>query len=528
MTSSLILSRATKTLLVDNDKIKGLWPSPIVKHNGSEYAVMPHDTRTQIKLRAIGIEAPPPILYHFDWTSADGAKPFQIQKSTAALATSHQRSYILNDMGTGKTKATLWAWRYLYDNRVGNKLLVVAPLSTLKFVWAREIMMTMPSLKVAVLHGTRAKRLAMLGTEADIYIINHDGLRTIAAELHERTDIDCMILDELAVYRNNSLRSKQMREFAKRFVWVWGLSGRPMPTAPTDVWAQCKILTPASVPKYFRHAKSALMLQVSQFKWVPREGAIETAYAWMQPSVRYSLDDVVELPEAIFRTIDVDMSAEQTMVYRRLANEFAVMIKEQRITAANAGVALGKLLQVGSGYVYTNNPLYVTLDSTLRKDMLLELIEEAPHKVIVFAPWRHLIENLAQLFLDNEIDYAMVHGDTPKRESIFSDFQNTSRYRVLLAHPAVIHHGVTLTAATTIVWYSPITSLEIYEQANARIRRYGQTNKQLFLHIQSTAVEKRVYGLLRAKQRLQDEFLQLVKTSMAQDGEQYAKRKRKA
>ena len=110
-----------------------MWPDiQTIEYREQRYAVLPHNTRTQIQLRAAGIEAPAPILYHYDWTSADGEKPFQIQKDTAALATSYQRSYILNDMGTGKTRAALWAWRFLYKSKVARKLLVVAPLSTLR------------------------------------------------------------------------------------------------------------------------------------------------------------------------------------------------------------------------------------------------------------------------------------------------------------------------------------------------------------------------------------------------------------
>jgi SNF2 family DNA or RNA helicase len=149
--------------------------------------------------------------------------------------------------------------------------------------------------------------------------------------------------------------------------------------------------------------------------------------------------------------------------------------------------------------------------------MLLEIIEQAPDKLIVFAPWRHLIENLSALLTEHEIDHAMVHGNVNKRELIFNDFQNTTRYRVLLAHPQCVHHGLTLTAATTTVWYSPTPSLEIYEQGNARIRRVGQTRKQLFLHLQSTAVERKVYGMLRSKQNVQDKFLQLIKTAINGD-----------
>ena len=518
----MILLKSNKAVLVPYGKVKQLWPTAdTIEHKGERYAVLPHEPRTQIQLRAAGIETPAPILYHYDWRSSNGEMPFAIQKTTAALATSHQRSYILNDLGTGKTRSALWSWHYLHKAGVAKKLLVVAPLSTLKFVWLREILTLMPQYKAAVLHGTREQRLELLKKAYDIYIINHDGLKTVVNELYERQDIDCLILDELAVYRNNSQRSKIMREFAKRFVWVWGMTGRPMPNAPTDVWAQAKILTPQNVPKYFRHARSLLMQQISQYKWVPKADAVEKALAWMQPSVRFSLDDVVELPAAIYRTIQVELTEEQQKTYRKLANEFAVMIREQKVTAANAGVALGKLLQVGCGYVYSMNPQYVVLDSAPRQDMLLEIIDEADHKLIVCAPWRHLIDNLSKLLTEHEIDHAVVHGDISKREKIFDAFQNTTQYKVLLVHPQCISHGLTLTTATTTVWYSPVTSLEIYEQLNARIRRVGQQRKQLFLHLQATPVESKVYGMLRQKQRMQDLFLQLIKTAVngEKDGE---------
>jgi SNF2 family DNA or RNA helicase len=512
LSHSVLISKPNKHLLVPYfNGIPTLFPNAkCLLHNGINYALIPHEPRTQIQLRAAGIEAPAPVLSYYDW---DGGEPFQVQKSTVAMMTSNQRAYVLNDMGTGKTRAALWAWRYLNKTGCAGKLLIVAPLSTLKFTWAREVRIALPGIKAVVLHGTKKKRLESLASDADIYIINHDGLKTIVSQLHARDDIDTLVIDEMAVYRNNSLRSKMMREFVKRFTWAWGMTGRPMPNEPTDVFYQCKILSPQNVPNTFRYARSALMIQVSQFKWVPKTNAVNTAYSWMQPAVRYALDDVLELPEAIHRVADVDMTEQQVNVYRKMANEFAAFIKDKRITAANAGVLMNKLLQVGAGYVYTTNPQYVTLDSEPRKQQLLEIIAEAPHKVIVFAPWRHLIEGLSQLFtnLREPIDHAVVHGNTSHREKIFDAFQNSTKYRVLLAYPQCVHHGLTLTAASTTVWYSPVCSLEIYEQANARIRRVGQKHKQQFLHLQSTVVEKKIYKMLKNKQNLQDEFLSMIR-----------------
>lgn len=513
----MIISKTNKSILVPFDKVSALWPTaPTMAYNGGTYAVLPHTPQTQIRLRAVEIEAPAPILSYYGWPAADGLKPFYIQKQTAALISSQQRSFVLNDMGTGKTRSSLWAWHYLRSIGAAHKLLVVAPLSTLKFVWWRELSYMFPNIKVAVLHGLKQKRLNLLAGDYDVYVINHDGLKTIVNQVYERADIDFLILDELAVYRNNSMRSKQMRAFAARFTWVTGMTGRPMPNAPTDCWAQCKIIVPqrTDIPKYFTHAQTRLMVKVNDFKWIPKPEALQTAYGWMQPSVRFTLDDVVELPEAIYRTMQVEMSPEQSEAYATLSNEFTVLVREKRITAVNAGVALGKLLQVGCGYVYTNNPQYVTLDSKPRQDTLLQIIDEAPGKLIVYAPWRHLIDNLSKLLTENEIEHAVVHGDTAKREEIFNAFQNTPRYRVLLAHPQTVHHGITLTAATTSVWYSPITSLEVHEQAEARIRRIGQNQKQLFLSLQATPVESKVYALLRRKQKLQEQFLELLETAL--------------
>src|SRR5262249_32933645 len=115
-----------------------------------------------------------------------------------------------------------------------------------------------------------------------------------------------------------------------------------------------------------------------------------------------------------------------------------------------------------------------------------------------------------KIFTENKIDHAVIHGGIGRRETIFDAFQNSKQYDVLLAHPETVHHGITLTTATTVVWYSPVTSLEVYEQACARIRRVGQHHKQQLLHFRSTPVERHVYRMLKSKQRLQDAFLALV------------------
>lgn len=509
----VVVSRANKAIIVPRrGDTANMFPSAhALTHLNVDHLVVPHELPQTIMLRHLGYEVPNPMLCYYDFGSV---QPFSVQRRTMDLLTTAARAYVLNEMGTGKTKATLWAWDYLNRNNFCGKMLVVSTLSTMRFVWGAEAFATLPNRKVAMLHGTKKQRLDRLSEAADIYVINHDGLRTIQAELSQRTDIDVLCLDELAVYRNNSDRSKAMRKFAERFKIIWGLTGRPMPNEPTDVWAQAKIVTPNTAPKYFRQAQEMLMNKINNFKFVPKPEAIERAMRMLQPNVCFPLDSVVELPEVISRTIDVPLTTLQDKVYKTLAKEFHAEIGSGQITAVNAAVAMGKLLQVSGGWVYANPvgaiPVFKPDEPMPRHQTLVDLINENERKVIVYVPFRHAIEGLSPILDAAGIEHAIVHGDINNRGDIFNAFQNTDKYKVLLAHPQCVAHGLTLTAADTIIWYLPITSLDIYEQANARITRVGQKHKQKVLHLQSTPVERKVYSLLQRKQKVQDSLLSLL------------------
>src|SRR5208283_4650011 len=240
------ISRANKALIVP--AVPGavtLFPQcPRYRGGNEDGLIVPHGMRETLLLRHLGFKVPSPVMY-YDYA---GGKPFDVQRKTVEMLAEKPRAYVLNAMGTGKTKSALWAWDFLRKQGLLRKLLVVAPLSTLTFVWAREVFGTLPGVTVQILHGSRQERLDRLAKDADIYVINHDGVKVIADSLLTRPDIDCLVLDELAVYRNNSDRSKKMRKFAQKFSVVWGLSGAPMPNSPVDVWAQGMIVTPNTVP----------------------------------------------------------------------------------------------------------------------------------------------------------------------------------------------------------------------------------------------------------------------------------------
>lgn len=484
---------------------------------GVEHLVIDHNVEATIILRNLGYTLPPPSVHY----KYPGDKtPFKVQENTVEHLVMNKRAYVLNDMGTGKTASTLWAWDYLYTKGLTGKMIVFAPLSTLTVVWMAEIFRTLPHRRCAVLYGSRAKREAYLDDrDVDIYIINHDGHKIIHDTLLKRPDINHITIDELAVYRNaGSARSKLMTQYAKLKERVWGLTGSPMPNSPTDVFSQAKIVTPSTVPQYFRTFRDKLMEKYGTFKYVPKKDAVEQAYAVLQPAVRYHLNDVVELPEVVEQFMDVPMGTKQAQVYNTLAKAaFAMVESGETITAANAGGIMSKLLQVSCGWVYASDGRIASLDNGSRISALIDAIDGTSNKILVFATFKHATDGISKALIANGYaDHAVVTGDTTakQRNEIFQIFQTTNKYRILVAHPQCLAHGVTLTRADTIVWFNPTTNLEIYDQANRRIRRIGQKNKQLVLHFQGSKVEKRVYKMLMTKQTVQTSFLEMFKEAV--------------
>lgn len=493
------------------DDLANIFPAAKrVTYEGKPMIVIRHGVDETRLMRNLGFDVPSPVLTHYDWC---GGSPFEVQRRTTSLMTMNRRAYVLNGMGTGKTKAALWAWHYLYTRGEAGKLLVVAPLSTLNFTWGREVFQTLPGMNVQILHGTRKRRLERLAdTDADIYIINHDGLKVIREEVAARKDIDTLVLDELAVYRNGgSARTKIVRTVAKGMKWAWGMTGSPTPKEPTDAWAQCTILTPDTVPKYFNRFRDDTMNKITQFKWIPKHDALDKVLEAMQPAVRYTLDEVVELPDLVERMVDIDMGPKQTKVYKEMERHAHSMIASHEITAMNAGAVLSKLLQISTGYVYTRDKEVVPLDNDERLTALVDAINSTDRKVIVFVPFVHALNGVHERLTSEGYDVRTVSGATPKgeREQAFNLFQNTDSVKVLLAHPQCMAHGLTLTAADTIIWFAPLPDLEVFEQANARIRRIGQKHKQQILMFCATPAEKKMYARLRSKQKVQNMLLDL-------------------
>lgn len=418
---------------------------------------------------------------------------------------------------TGKTVSSLWGYDFLRQSKQVNKVLIVCPLSTMERTWGDEIFKTFPHLSANVLYGTAQRRKKLLADKsADVYIINTDGLRIIEKDLAQRDDIDLVIIDEVAMFRNSATtRFKVMDRIANKQKprRVWGLTGMPTPNSPTDAWAQCRLVTPQNkeVPKYFGSARDALMVQKGPFKWEPKSSANDIVLQWMQPSIRYTLDDVLELPEKVILHRFATMSDDQKRLYNAMLSKLKTEFEGGEILAVNEAIKASKLVQIACGVAYSRDGARVHIPAPSRIELLKELIEESDGKVIVFVPLTGTLEYVAEE-LRKDWEVGVVHGATPKaeRDDIFGAFQNHDNPHVLVANPGTMSHGLTLTRATTIIWYAPIYSLDTYGQANARITRIGQKSKTRIVNISGSPIEERIYDRLTKKEGMQNLLLDMI------------------
>lgn len=481
-------------------------------YRGERVLVIPNNHAEARVARNLGIPVPAPILTRYDWA---GGKPWTTQKTTAALLTESERAYVLNEFGTGKTRAVIWAADYLRKSGAAKRVLIAAPLSTLTPVWETELFKVLPGARVKVLHGDKPTRLARLREDADFYVINHHGLSLIRSELIQR-GFDIVVFDELAVFRN---RSTDLWKAANAIVrggtnmpsFVWGLTGSPTPRAATDAWGQLRLLTPDRTTSSLTRFKDMTMRQITAFRWVNRPQAMEIVHEQMQPSVRYALTDVMELPSTIYRDIRVEVEADTRKAYKMLVDKAALLTnKGETVTAVNEGVLQSKLLQVSLGYVYSDNKVKIKLSNAARIEATVELVNETARKVIVFVPFIHALEGVAAA-LQKETSVAVVHGQTPvgARNKVFRAFQEDVEPRCIVAHPGCMSHGLNLTAANMIIWFGPTNNYETYEQANARILRAGQTAKTLVVHLIGTPVERLAYQRLAQRASFQGMLLDL-------------------
>lgn len=458
---------------------------------------------------------PSPIKNKYSWPGL--YKPFDHQKETASFLTLHKRAFCFNEQGTGKTSSVIWATDYLLNERAIKRVLVLCPLSIMQSAWETDLFRFAMHRTCAIAHSySKEKRVAAINSEAEFVIINYDGLEIVKEEV-AAANFDLIVIDEANAYKNvQTKRWKTLASIIKPSTWVWMLTGTPASQSPTDAYGLAKIINPSGVPKFQGAFRDMVMQRITQFKWIPKPRSEKIVHEVLQPAIRFTKAECLDLPEMTYVTRDVPLSAQQKKFYEIIRRDMMTVAAGEEITTVNAAANLNKLLQLSCGAVYADTGEVVAFDAKTRMAALLEVIEEASHKVIVFAPFKHAIEIVSEELKKNGISTEVIHGgiSATKRTEIFANFQTETNPQVLVIQPQAAAHGVTLHAANVVVWWGPITSIETYLQANARVHRAGQRNPCTVVHLQGSPVEHRIYKMLSEKVDIHAKLIDLYKNVM--------------
>lgn len=483
------------------DIVDTIRKSKIMSSTGSDYEVAVHwGLNEAAKLAALKVDGvPSPILRDYKWTGK--FKPFEHQKTTSSFLTLHKRAFCFNEQGTGKTASVIWAADYLMKVGETKRVLVLCPLSIMKSAWQQDLFKFAMHRSCSVAHGSAKQRAKILDAGADFVIINYDGLAVVKNEVMNG-GFDLIVVDEANAYKNpQTNRWRVLRDVlaSNSDARLWMLTGTPAAQSPLDAYGLGRMVNPEGTPKYYGKFRASVMYMATRFKWVPKPGAEEVVHKVLQPAIRFEKKDCLDLPAVTHVDRDAPLTPQQKAYYQLLKTRMTFEADGESITAINAAVNLNKLLQISGGAVYTDNREVVEFDVSNRLAVVREVIEEASHKVLVFVPFTHTIELLRDHLEKHKINCDVINGSVSlnRRSDIVTRFQTEENPRVLLIQPQAASHGLTLTAADTVIWYAPVTSVETYLQANARIDRPGQNHPMTVFHIEGSEVEKRLYRMLR-------------------------------
>jgi SNF2 family DNA or RNA helicase len=495
-------------------------PAPVLAAVPDAHAVDEHTVAvrwgiTQAQaLRSLRLNAPSPIEGRYRWPGK--FKPMSHQRETAAFLTLHRRAFCFSEQGTGKTGSAIWAADYLLSQRLIRRVLVICPVSIMDAAWRSDLFSVAMHRSVDVAHGSVTKRRKVIASGAEFVIINYDGVAIVRDELIAG-GFDLIIVDEASHYSNaQTARWKALRAILTDDTWLWMMTGTPAAQSPTQAYGLAKLVNPGNVPRTFSSFRDMVMYKITQFKWGIKDTAVDTVHRVLQPAIRFSKMECLDLPEMVYARRNVPLSKQQQHYYEQLRKQMMLEAAGEQVTATNAAVVMTKLLQISCGSVYSDDQNTLQFDISGRYSALREVLDETPRKVLIFVPFKHTIKVVAEALTKDGFSCDVINGEVKPsdRTEIFRRFQTEPDPRILVIQPQAAAHGVTLTAADTVVWWGPVTSLEIYAQANARVHRKGQTNRCTVVQLVGSPVERRVYEMLDNKIDIHTQVIELYKNTL--------------
>ena len=454
-------------------------------------------------LRNLGVKnVPSPITKRYTWPGR--FTPMHHQIETASFLTLHKKSFVFSEPGTGKTLSALWAADYLMNRGDVRRCLILCPLSIMQSAWLSDMNNSIIHRSAIVAHHAQAtRRIEMIQQNYQFVITNYDGLNLIASEVVNDGRFDLVIVDEANAYKTiTTKRWKALKSILKPETHLWMMTGTPASQSPVDAYGLAKLVNPTGVPMFFTGWRDKVMNKMTMYKWAPKPDAKDLVHEALQPAIRFTKAQCLDLPPVLTMTREVPLTPQQAKYYNLLKDKMLVQASGETISAVNAAAAVSKLLQISCGAAYTDDREIVEFDSAPRLGVLEEILEETDRNVIILALFKSTIDTIHTHLNKRGIPTEFINGTVtpPRRADIIRRFQNEENPRVLVMQPQATAHGITLTRADTVVFYGPLMSVEQYTQAIARADRKGQdSGKVTVIHIQGSPIEKKMFRALEDK-----------------------------
>jgi SNF2 family DNA or RNA helicase len=469
-------------------------------------------TRLLDEERPNNILVPSPIYRDYSWPTVFPSI-FKHQKTTASYLSLRKRVFCFSEAGTAKTASAVWASDYLMNLGLVKRVLIICPLSIMYSAWQADIFQTAMHRSVAVAHGESDKRKKIISGTYDFVIINYDGVGIVRDEISSAR-FDLIIIDEANAYKKtNTQRWKTLARLITPDTRIWMMTGTPAAQSPVDAFGLAKIIAPHRVPKFSTAWRDAVMVQLTRFKWVPKSDSKNRVFHALQPAIRFTKKECLDLPPVLYESREIPLTVQAAKYYRKLKQELLIEAAGEEISAVNAAASMNKLLQISGGAVYTDKHDVVEFDIKPRLDELLRVLDETEHKVLVYVPYTHTIEVVKRTLISEGISAEVIQGGvSPKeRTDIVNKFQNQSDPRILILQPQAAAHGLTLTAADTVIFFSPVMSVDTFIQCVGRIDRVGQVNNMTVYLFYGSDIEKKVYKMLTNKVNAHKSIVEMYK-----------------
>lgn len=401
----------------------------------------------------------------------------------------------------------------MHDYLEDGPVLVVAPKRVADTTWSKECAKWehLRHLKVVKIMGTAKQRAAALDTPADIYVINRENVVWLVEYLGKRWPFHIVVLDELSSFKSNQAkRWKALKRVRGRIRRIIGLTGTPRPNGVEDLWPEIYLLDQgARLGRTLSQFRAQYLVPEKMsghivYSYKPRPGA-ETAIYEKLSDICMSIkkDDVLSLPGQIYEDIVLAFPPDLLKRYKQFEKDAVLEVLDgNEIMAGSAAVLTSKLLQFSNGAVYDMDGQAHEVHS-VKLDALEELIEEAGgDPVLVLYAFKHEAERIRQRIPCRSLD-----------TSDDIDAWNRGEIPVALAHPASIGHGLNLQHGGHItIWFGLTWSLELYQQANERLNRPGQTNVCRVYHLVMKGThDERVLASLKNKENGQDAAIEALR-----------------